>query len=188
MKPTLVIDLDNTLIFSDVLEMQQYDLKFENLFIKKREFASEFLKETSQYFNLIIWSAGEDDYVKYITNNLFSNISFEQILTRKDCKIKKIAASIYDTFPDTYYIKDLKLLNIPLENILAVDDRKISFDLQQDNLILVKGFYGQEIDAELDFLKTYIISIKDNKNFLEINKYNWCSDTVKSEIKKIIKF
>ena len=127
-KYTLVLDLDETLIY-----LQNKDSS--NIGIKKvilRPNIHEFLKEMKSEFELIIFSENSKDYV----NNIISiiqekEIYFDYILCKESI--------IFDN--EGKEIKDLKLLGRDLKNIIVIDNMK-QFYKNTDNLICIKSFFG----------------------------------------------
>ena len=57
---------------------------------------------------------------------------------------------------ETYYVKDLRVFDIPMEKIVIVDNSILSFVYQINNGIPILPFYSNENDNELHELKMYL--------------------------------
>lgn len=180
-KPLLILDLDETLIYSvdkkNYLN-NGYDLIIDNeYFTKKRPYVDEFIQSVKEHYNLAVWTAATEDYGQIIINELFfkNNIKLEFFFSREKCIPKEKPRSMYDYFPERYYIKDLSKIKklYKLEKVLMVDDLPIGLQRQYGNLIRVNSFTGNDEDQELKYLEKYLIDIKDELNFRTIEKRNW---------------
>ena len=62
-KPLLILDLDETLIYSKEKEdfnheIDAYDFIIDgNIFVKKRPYVDQFIQSVSQHFELAVWTA-----------------------------------------------------------------------------------------------------------------------------------
>lgn len=184
-KPLLILDLDETLIYSvdkkNYLN-DGYDLKIDNeYFTKKRPYVDDFVKSMSVHYELAVWTAATEDYAQIIVNELFSknNIQLEFFFSRERCIPKEKQRSMYEYFPERYYIKDLNKIKkkYNLERVLMVDDLPIGLQRQYGNLIRVNPFTGNPHDEELKYLEKYLIEIKNEVNFRQIEKRNWIDNT-----------
>ena len=65
MKPLLILDLDETLVYSIPqysYKDQGYDFLIENYYyVKKRPYVDNFLKNISEHFDLAVWTASTRD-------------------------------------------------------------------------------------------------------------------------------
>lgn len=195
-KPLLILDLDETLIYSvhkKDYKNDGYDLIIDNeYFTKKRPFVDEFIEEIKEYFKLAVWTAATEDYAEIIVKNLFTekNIQLEFLYSRNKCIPKEKSRSMYEYFPERYYIKDLSKIkkNYNLERVLMVDDLPIGLQRQYGNLVRINPFNGSPNDNELILLKDYLITLKDELNFRTIEKRNWIDNLGSNSVSKKIKF
>ena len=94
-KPLLILDLDETLIYSVDKKnylIDGYDLKIDNeYFTKKRPYVDDFVKSMSVHYELAVWTAATEDYAQIIVNELFSknNIQLEFFSAERDVYLKK---------------------------------------------------------------------------------------------------
>lgn len=63
------------------------------------------------------------------------------------------------------YVKDLRIFNRKLKDILLVDNAAYSFAFQINNGVPIIPFYNTKDDAELLFLTEFLISLKDVDDF-----------------------
>lgn len=68
------------------------------------------------------------------------------------------------------YVKDLRIIrNVPLSQMIIIDNSVLSFAFQLDNGIPILPFYNNKDDIEMNFLKTYLIDLNKHENFIEKN-------------------
>ena len=81
-----------------------------------------------------------------------------------------------ENYGSLVYVKNLrkvKSIGFPLERVLIVDDSPEKLQLNYGNVIIIKPFEGNLKDTELSKLSSYLKSIADNKNYLQLEKRNW---------------
>lgn len=164
----IILDLDSTLIFTcedgktpmdcsglDKLEIytKNHDLRpkiyhFETGYGKDRMISWGMYRPYIRSFvdycfynfdNVIVWSAGLEDYVHKICERVFGKNKrcLRQIYSRNDCQIDV----------DSTYIKKLSCLyekigddNINETNTLIIDDNDLTFRFNQDNAVHIPAF------------------------------------------------
>lgn len=168
-KKTLVLDLDETLlhcnqsldIASDlvipiVIEGQEIEVG-----INVRPFAREFIKELSFYYEIVIFTASHSCYADNAIDILDPSHEYIQHrLFREHC--------IYTN--DNVYVKDLRVINRPLDSIVLVDNASYSYALQPDHGIPILPFYDDPLDNQLFLLCKFLKSLHNHENlpaFLE---------------------
>lgn len=179
-KPLLILDLDETLIYSTTELTKDEICDFvigEEFYVKKRPFVDEFLIEMSEHFELAVWTAATRDYGSIIVKELFhkNNLELQFFHSREKCVERSYIKSMYDYLPQRYYIKDLKKIKklFNLDKVLMIDDLHISLERNYGNLIKIKPFQGDIEDNQLILLQEYLISIKEEENLRKIEKRNW---------------
>jgi len=70
---------------------------------------------------------------------------------------------------DGLYIKDLRVLDYPLDRVLIVDNSVSSFGLQLDNGIPITPFYSDYSDHELIHVASYALSLANRDDWVRIN-------------------
>ena len=102
----------------------------------ERPYLRDFLQFCQLYFkNIIVWSAGKEFYVYDISKQIFYNNNLNPpalIWTRNECS--------YDTKKKIYHKPLNKLsseIDIDIKKIFIIDDKKITFQDNEDNGILI---------------------------------------------------
>jgi len=153
-KYTLVLDLDETLVYSQ--RNFYYKLKINNtnsynnkINIPKktvilRPGLHEFLHDMKLLYELVIFSAGTPDYVDPIIELIEKDEKFfDYVLYRQHIMIDEKGDSI----------KNLSLLGRDLKNIIIIDDVQKYFKLQKENGICIRPFCGNVL-SDRKTLKT----------------------------------
>lgn len=139
---TLVLDLDETLVhFCEVPDDDSEESpegKSKHLFLV-RPYVSTFLASCSEYFEIVVFTASVQNYADYILDILDPEGELiSHRLYRRHCDLR-----------ENIYIKDLSKLARDLSRTLIVDNNADNFQLQPDNGILIKSWYGEEGDQAL---------------------------------------
>ena len=179
-KKLLVLDLDETLIHSFLEPIENPDIilniniydevndkECSQVYIKKRPGLYNFINELSKYFKIYIFSSSPKEYISNVITKIDKKkiiagyFSGDNCLTVPGCEHFKI------------FIKDLKIFNKDLSDIIIVDDNTISYSLQKENGIPIKSWYGESNDIELFKLLPILKKLSFSKD-------------VRTEIKKFI--
>ncbi len=154
-KPTLVLDMDETLIYSDwgttCDAMNEYGVApTQTLFYRGRAFGlfhrpglTDFLTWAASLFELVVFTAADETYATKILDSIDPEGCITHRLFRHACR----------PFRRHPQIKDLGYLGRPLSRTLALDDRLVSFALHLPNYIPVPSFVGQADDVVLPSLR-----------------------------------
>ena len=118
---TLVLDMDETLV--------HFDPRRRNFIT--RPHVLNFLKEISQQWEVVVFTAGLKDYADWILNDLDPNRYISRRLYRDSC-----------TFRRGSYLKDLKKVGRNLSRCVIVDNLPENFSLQRDNGIGIKSWFA----------------------------------------------
>ena len=155
---TLVLDLDETLISF------RFDEKSRGM-VKMRPGLFNFLKKVKTKYEIIIFTAGTQEYA-------------DPILDSIEKKNKFFAKRLYrqhTILMNNIYIKDLTKLGRDLSKIIIVDNMPQNFSLQKENGILISNYFGQDNnETTLNDLSLILLEIASNpKNDVrkELNKY-----------------
>lgn len=158
-KPVIVLDLDDTIINCSLIKKTTYSFSVkignhQKAYVNSRPGLHEFLKEVSTMFEIFFFSASTNFYGNQIINFMAPDTPIKNRLFRDSCK------NILG-----YSVKDLTLLNRPINKILLIDDINGSALLQPDNLIRISPWNGNEEDSVLlDQLLPILTRIKDEEN------------------------
>lgn len=186
-KPLLILDLDETLIHTEILEPDTpWDFYFEifedmggwskkklyQYWTYKRPHLQYFLDYAFDNFEVAVFTAADEDYATEILSNIgidIDKLSF--FYTSKDCSSKYNTRTM-----DRYIIKRLKKivpLGYDLDRVLIVDDKPETADENYGNLISITPFHFNKNDDELLKLVSYLDTIKDEPNLRKIEKRGW---------------
>lgn len=160
-KRYLILDLDETLIFSSKRRISSKSIFIEkNLYVNKRPYLKDFLRNVSKRFNLILFTASEKKYAEKILkiidkkNNLFMLKFF-----RQDCVI----------LPNNLVLKNLEFLqNLNLKNLCIVDNSPDHFFKNLSNCVPIVPFFGDLKDMELIYLDHFLKEIVKAKDYRKI--------------------
>jgi CTD small phosphatase-like protein 2 len=163
-KKLLILDLDETLIYSDFSKCPEINEKevskhisifLQDELIKPtfievylRPGIENFLIEMDKFFDLAIFTAACKNYADKIIN-IFDpqNKFFKFRLYRESCI----------NLQNIIYIKDLRIIeNFKPESTILVDNSLFSFSNNITNGILVNSFYGNKNDNQLKNLSNYL--------------------------------
>lgn len=169
-KLTVILDLDETLIHSRLprslcdmrqeeerkedSEVDEYPDSFdvvvlsENFRVHKRPGLDEFLEEASKHYELICFTAAIQEYAEVLMDSVDPhNKFFRHRLFRQHC------LPVGNSF-----VKDLQVINRPMERTVLVDNNAFSFLTHLANGIPISSFVDDVSDTALivlqDFLKT----------------------------------
>ena len=188
-KKLLILDLDETLIHSDL----DFVLKDKNINYDKilyfdsdeekniplpliiRPGIYEFLDYASENFDLVVFTASDQDYADTIINYIEKEKKyFKMRLYRNNCIF----------IEPGLYIKDLRIFNSwkKMEDIIIIDNSLFSFANQLNNGILITSFFDDKDDTFLNNVKDYLEYIKNEKDIREINKESFRFEEIKEDI------
>ena len=126
-----------------------------------RPFMKDTLRRLKKDWELILFTASAPEYANRIINAIDPDGSlFNFRLYRKNCYLTEKGI----------YIKDLRIVERPLERVLLIDNAAYSYGFQPFNGIPIIPFLGSRQDAELLFLSDYLDYIKDAPDFRKVNK------------------
>ena len=160
-KPTIVVDLDDTLVH--VTPVAPKDLDNNNSFtiiVKKMKFYVQmrpnlkyFIEKISKSFNICIFTSSEKVYATKIIEKILPDFK------NCHCFFKDSCVNMCG-----YYVKDLELLKFPLNKILLIDDLAGSAIKNPKNLVKIKPWNGEKDDNVLNNLLTILDSIVDEED------------------------
>lgn len=172
---TVVLDMDETLIHAEVVagvpdtkddegEGDTFYLPFGPtgwIRVTKRPFLHQFLLGASERFELIVFTAGMEEYADAILNRIDPlGTLFRHRLYRQHCT----------TMANGGMAKDLSILNRDLQRTVLVDNCPISFTLPQlENGVLIPSFVDDPLDSalmKLAELLTVLTPVRDVRQHL----------------------
>ena len=186
-KKTLILDLDETLIHSDLdliyknhiitlyFDSEDDDEKNIPIPLILRPVLFDFLNYAKEKFELIIFTASHKNYADKIIDYIEKEKKYFSLrLYREHCIFIKPGL----------YIKDLRIFkNRDLKNIVLIDNSIFSFAHQLSNGILVTSFYNDDNDFFLYNLKEYLsYCIEDCKDVRIVNKEQFKFEEYKNDL------
>ena len=139
-KKVLFLDLDETLVHTNFKEGELKDLKLSD--ICQRPYLDYFLKETSKWYNLVVFTASFRDYAEKILNVFDPSSHYiKNVLARENC-----------TEITKHFIKDFNIVansHVKKEDIIMLDNRVISYGYNMMQGVPILPFYDDPEDTEL---------------------------------------
>lgn len=121
----------------------------------------ECLKKLSSKYELMLFSDGARDVHTKIMDKIDpDNKIFSFKLYREHCYQSQ----------DGYYVKDLRVINRPVESTVLVDNSTCCFGYQLANGVPVLPFTGDQSDVELLMLTEYLEWLMEKPNVRKPNR------------------
>lgn len=123
------------------------------VYVQIRPGCFQFLQEMNKHYEVIIYTASLSKYADPLMNILDPEKLCTSRLFREHC-----------TWLDQTYVKDMSLINRPMENIILIDNSPNSYRLQPENALPCTTWYTDPSDTELfEFipLLTGLSKVKD---------------------------
>jgi len=170
-KKTLIFDMDETLIHCNESLDMPADVVLPIMFpngevveagINVRPYAIEILKELSQYYEIVVFTASHACYANVVLDYLDPHEQYiHHRLFRDSCVVTE----------EGVHIKDLRVIaNRNLSDMILVDNAAYSFGFQLENGIPIIPFYDNKSDQELRHLIPYLKFLSSASDLREINK------------------
>ena len=189
----ILLDLDETQVRSEEEnEIKSYDKIInvsvgpdysQSVGIKLRPYCIEFLKNISKKFEIVIFTASQEDYAEKV-------VDFQQEEMGNDYRdvLKKRLFRQHCRPYEKSYVKDLSVQNLRMDDLIIVDNLIQSFALQLENGIPILSFIDDINDTELIKLEQVLTTIRafqDTRDFIRLNLrqncfYNFLNRNVKS--------
>ena len=164
-KKLLVLDLDETLTHCETNELNMIECdkiisiklnenKEKKIGLNIRPGLEDFLTSLQDKFVVVLFTASLKQYADSIVSEIDPEHKyFKYLLCRHNC----VSISFNkDNKNEIYYVKDLRVFDIPMEKIVIVDNSILSFVYQINNGIPILPFYSNENDNELQNLLVYL--------------------------------
>ena len=179
-KKTLILDLDETLVHSgftpfsrksDLMLTINFDGENRLLYVLKRPYVDEFLCELSNLYEIIIFTASIPEYANPVLDLLDKHKCIKYRLFREHC-----------VFDNGIYIKDLKIFDRKINNMIIIDNNPLSYDNNVENGIPILSWYEDTNDNELMKLIP-ILKYMANNDIIDVRTIiNKFVDRVRNEI------
>lgn len=138
-RPTLVVDLDHTIVFTSLIDPRRASFSFADdkltYFVSLRPFLADFLESVSRIFDLCVYTMGTRSYALEILSVVDREKKYfcDRVITRDENNNK--------------LVKKLSRLGIDEKDVVILDDRADIWGYE-DNVVLIKPFY---LRLERDF-------------------------------------
>lgn len=170
-KKIAIFDLDETLIHCEIknykdaeniIEIKLPSNKRVKVGINLRPHCVESLKKIKEKYYLISFTASQQAYADSVLNFIDpKNEIFSMRLYRHNCRRFKIE-------DEDIYVKDLRIFkNVPLTDVVIIDNSLLSFGFHLKNGIPIVPYYNGINDSELDFLTSFLLTIAEEKDLRE---------------------
>ncbi|KAJ0032705.1 hypothetical protein NQD34_002786 [Periophthalmus magnuspinnatus] len=165
---TLVLDLEETLMYSSLTEIEDAEYSFTTVFqdhqykvyMVLRPFVREFLQAVSKSYELFIYTCAKREYAENILDILDPHKKlFRHRLYQDDCSCVL-----------GHYIKDLSILGRDLSKTVVLDNAPHTYPHHLMNTIPIKSWSGQTEDRELQRLIPYMDKLCSAEDFREVLK------------------
>lgn len=166
-KKILVLDLDNTLLYSSTRKLPNYHFTVQHnrrtFFVRLRPRAKSFLKKCIRSFRLGIWSASSPVYVNQVVKKLCNHIASSadtKNFSRKDLAFvytDKHCRRVKSKSGHIQYVKPLSKIysqskySVSRDDIFILDDTPSTYQKNRDNAVPIRAWWGRDgKDRELD--------------------------------------
>ena len=166
---TLVLDLDETLVHSELGQLPSHDLTFKirlnhqlyNIYVAYRPGLFNFLEAVCSAFEVVIFTASMRAYAEQVLRALDPQYRLKFKFYRDSCI--EVQGN---------YVKDLRLLGRDLRHVAIIDNSELAFYCQPENGILIPSWFNDQNDRELDNLLPLLERMKDCDDVREFFRNN----------------
>lgn len=164
-KPTLVLDLDETLVHSSFKPISNPDFVIpvtieghvHHVYVLERPGTHEFLQRMNKLYEIICFTASLSKYANPLLDLLDKNKTIRGRLYREHC-----------VYHNGTYVKDLSLIGRQLRSTLIVDNSKSSFLFQPQCGIPCTNFIDDKSDRELYALADWLEKVADAEDMTQV--------------------
>ncbi|XP_076880526.1 CTD small phosphatase-like protein 2-A isoform X3 [Brachyhypopomus gauderio] len=165
---TMVLDLDETLVFSSLNMIEDAEYTFNTCFqdqeykvyVVLRPYVREFLQSMVNHFEMFVYTSAKKEYAEVIVDILDPKKKlFRHRLYQDDCACVR-----------GHYIKDLAILERDLSKTVILDNAPHTFPYHLMNMIPIKSWCGDQQDKELQRLVPYLEKLVQADDFRTVLK------------------
>ena len=174
-RPLLVLDLDETLWYGVPDSSAAGGLR-----LLLRPHLREFLESVSAHYDLAVWTAASEDWMREGLIQLHARTSFDLasagffLWHRGRCTVRRGENGGYSVCKPARKFKASWIRSCyPPERILAVDDQPANYASGYGHLVRVSEWTGDLSDDELRALASYLASIVSEPDLRRLEKRGW---------------
>ncbi|EFJ23145.1 hypothetical protein SELMODRAFT_103542 [Selaginella moellendorffii] len=155
-KPTLVLDMNHTLVSSVTSPDQRYDFVSKvrgsdgTLLTLKRPFVDDFLRQVARVYEIVVFTSCDRRIA-------------DPILDELDPEGRLFAHRLYTEHcswsSEVGHVKDLSMLGRGMERVVIVDDSESKCVWNLDNWVRVSSFWDNPDDRELLDLVPFLLGL-----------------------------
>lgn len=173
-RASLVLDLDETLIHTEVEFIEDADFTFclpgggggegmQVMYVRTRPHAAAFLAFCASQFEIIVFTASERPYAEAVLRHLDPEGTLvDHVLCREDC-----------TFVDGEFTKDLGALSRDMRRVALVDNRPEMYCFHAENGIPISSWFEDRRDCELLRLVPRLKAMAAAPDVRDYVKHHW---------------
>ncbi|KAF5910021.1 CTD small phosphatase-like protein 2 [Clarias magur] len=165
---TMVLDLDETLVFSSLNQIEDAEYTFNTAFqdqeytvyLVLRPYVNEFLQAMVKHFEMFVYTSAKKEYAEMIVDILDPKKKiFRHRLYQDDCSCVL-----------GHYVKDLEVLERDLSKTVVLDNAPHTFPYHLMNTVPIKSWCGDKEDKELQRLVPYLEKLSQANDFRTVLK------------------
>ena len=169
-KLKIILDLDNTLIYSTVqkIDKLQNGILIDNKFyVYKRPHLDNFLSTLSEFCDLAVYTSSTQEYADKVLSFIDKHNLIHEKFYRHNC-----------IYSNNKYFKDVMKFNFQNKKLLIIDDNPKCYLNMKDNIIQIKFWNGDAKDDSLLKIKNIIKSFYSSGKFSigQIINSSWLSE------------
>lgn len=156
-KKTMVLDLDETLVhakFTDSVEQKAdhfFKINIHNselpVHLYIRPGASDFIKEMSKHYELVIFTASKPAYANRVIDLIDPDNLVAHRLFRDSCVEHTIFSE--EARPSSFWVKDMSRLSRYIDDVIIIDNSPSTYIYQKENGMPIQSWTGEQTDSEL---------------------------------------
>lgn len=129
--------------------------------INLRPGLKSFLTHISKIFEVIVFTSSDKSYANVVLDLIDPDRSLiHHRLFREHCFL----------YSESFYIKDLRILNRDLKNVIIIDNAPYAFGYQLENGYPIMSFTNNTRDKELAALTDYLEQLANVEDIREVNR------------------
>ncbi|GAB0492826.1 hypothetical protein MMPV_004096 [Pyropia vietnamensis] len=167
-RPTLVLDLDETLVHSSFTYLADAHLTLPLTisgetavaYVRKRPRVDEFLAAVADIFEVVVFTASLALYADPVLDELSASAAAIHGGNPADMIHGRLYRE-HCVMVGGVFVKDLTRLGRDVKQVIIVDNSPISYAMQPENAVHILDFIDDEADGELDKTLAKVLTMRD---------------------------